>query len=125
MIAKGTFLSWIVVADIEKAVKFYTEIMGLELKEYNKEFGWAELSGSEGALLGLAQENIEYGMKAGTNAVVTISVDDIHKAIEEMKQQGVRLIGDPIEIPGDVRMQTLIDIDGNMLQLVQNISLDA
>lgn len=124
MIAKGTFLSWLVVADIEKAVKFYTEIMGLELKEFNKEFGWAELGGSEGALLGLAQENIEYGMKAGTNAVVTISVDDIHKAIEEIKQQGVRLIGDPIEIPGDVKMQTLIDADGNMLQLVQNISLD-
>src|SRR5260221_105482 len=100
MKAQGIYLSWIVVKDIEAAVKFYTEVVGLELQEYAKEFGWAELSGPGGSILGLAQENAEYNAVAGSNAVITVTVDDISVARERFKKRGVQLVGEVIEVPG-------------------------
>lgn len=118
----GISLSWIVVKDIEAAVKFYTQTVGLTLREFNPHYGWAELSGPEGSILGLAKENMEQNAKAGTNAVITVTVDNIAKARDEFLKKGVTLIGDVIEVPGHVKMQTFQDRDGNTLQMVELIS---
>lgn len=122
MKSQGIYLSWIVVKDIAKAIKFYTEVAGLELKEFDKQFRWAELSGPNGAILGLAEENSECPMKAGANAIVTITVDDLDKANAHFIQKGAKLMGGILEVPGHVRMQTFEDIDGNTLQTVQKLS---
>jgi predicted enzyme related to lactoylglutathione lyase len=119
MEVKGIHLNWITVKNLEAAIKFYTEIAGLKLKEHHKEFGWAELAGPEGSILGIAQENSHDNIKAGTNAVITITVDDIQKARDTFKKKGARLVGDVIEVPGHVKMQTFLDTDGNMLQLAE------
>lgn len=117
----GISLSWIVVKDIEAAIKFYTETVGLKLREFAPEYGWAELSGPEGSILGLARENMEQNAKAGTNAVITVTVDNIDKARDEFLKKGVSLLGEVIEVPGHVKMQTFQDKDGNTLQLVELI----
>ena len=44
-VGKGIFMSWLVVKEIEPAVKFYTEVVGLTLKELNKHYGSAEPPG--------------------------------------------------------------------------------
>ncbi len=119
MSTKGVYLSWIVVNDIEAAIKFYTEVAGLQLREFHKDFGWAELSGPEGMTLGLAQESQEQQTKAGTNAVVTITVEDIVATREMFLKKGVRLLGNILEVAGHVKLQTFMDNDGNMLQLAQ------
>ncbi len=119
MDVKGIFLSWIVVADMDAAVKFYTEVVGLTLHELSEEFGWAELSGPDGCRLGLAQENAEFHMKAGTNAVVTITVENLDAAMKELSEKGAQLIGDVCEVPGEVKMQSILDKDGNALQIVE------
>lgn len=119
MKTKGIFLSWIVVDDIEKSMHFYTQVMGFKLKEFNQEFGWAEVAGPEGSTLGLAQSNLEQGVKTGTNAVITVSVENIEEARDQLIQQGIRLIGDMMIIPGVVKLQSFLDLDGNMLQLAQ------
>jgi predicted enzyme related to lactoylglutathione lyase len=121
MKAKGIFLSWIVVKDIEKAIEFYTEVVGLELKEYHKEFRWAELSGPGGSILGIGQEGPESPMKPGVNAVVTVSVEDIAEARAHFVTKGATLVGDVVEIPGHVKMQTFVDADGNTMQIVQKL----
>jgi predicted enzyme related to lactoylglutathione lyase len=67
-------LAWIVVKDLKKAVKFYTETVGLKLLELHEEFGWAELQGPDGgARLGIGVENDKDPIKAGTNACVTFT----------------------------------------------------
>lgn len=122
MKTQGIYLSWIVVKDVPKAIKFYTEIVGLKLKEYDQEFGWAELSGPAGSTLGIAQENDQDPIRAGSNAVVTVSVDDIEKAKAYFTEMGAKLVGDTMEIPGHVKLQTFTDTDGNTLQLVQELT---
>lgn len=122
MKAEGIYLSWIVVKDIRQAIKFYTEVVGLELKEFHEEFCWAELAGPGGSILGIGEESPEPPMRPGTNAVVTITVADIKKARAHFVEKGAKLVGDIVEIPHHVKMQTFFDPDGNTMQLVETLS---
>lgn len=121
MNVKGIFLNWIVVNNIESAITFYTQVVGLQLKEYSKEYKWAELSGPEGSVLGIAEESEQEDKRAGTDAVVTITVQDLEKACIDLVKKGGHLLGDMIEIPGHVKLQSFEDPSGNKLQLVQQL----
>lgn len=123
MAIKSIGLAWIVVKDFKSAIKFYTHVVGLKLHEINEEFGWAELAGNDGdgAILGIARESNDEAIRAGQNAVITLSVDDIAKAKQDLAKKGAKMVGDIIEIPGHVKMQTIVDADGNHMQLVQQL----
>jgi predicted enzyme related to lactoylglutathione lyase len=121
---KSIDLAWIVVKDLKKAIEFYTEIVGLKLMESNEQFGWAELEGpSGGARLGICAPNSncpkESPFKAGQNAVVTFTVKSLDKAIAECMEKGAKLLGTMEEVPGHVKMQTVVDTDGNAFQFVE------
>lgn len=117
----GINLIWITVRDIKAAIKFYTEIVGLELVEFHEQFGWAELKGKEGASLGLAQYIPEEKNQIGENAIVTLSVENIETAVADLKSKNVHLVEGIIEVPGAVRLQTFKDADGNTFQLAESI----
>lgn len=126
MNTKSIDLVWIVSNDVKAAIKFYTEIVGLKLKEFDEQFGWAELEGPAGGVrLGIAQkqQNSEcessYDHQPGQNAVMTFTVASIEKAISEMSAKGAKMVGDVLEVPGHVKLQTAIDTDGNHFQLVE------
>jgi len=121
MIVEGIKLTWIVVKDLQSAMKFYTEVVGLTLHEHNPEFGWAELSGPDGSRLGLAQESDQMEIKAGMNAITAITVEDIDTARRSFLKQGAKLVGEVHVVPGHVKMQTFEDADGNTLQIVQKL----
>jgi predicted enzyme related to lactoylglutathione lyase len=117
MKAKGSFLSWIVVSNLKEARKFFVEVLGLkEHSFYEGEYKWAEYQGDEGQMIGVAEKDEQ--LPAGNNAVITFTVDDIEKAIEDISPK-VNLIGDIMEVPGHVKMQTFSDKDGNYFQLCQ------
>lgn len=118
-------LSWIVVSDLKKAKRFYTEVLGMQMHESCEEFGWLEVQGKQGgALLGLAQASDQEDLKAGSNAVVAITVSDLNESIDELKKKGVRFIGEVIEIPGQVKMISFSDEDGNRFQLVEKLKTE-
>jgi predicted enzyme related to lactoylglutathione lyase len=119
-------LSWIVVKDLDKAVRYYVDVVGLRLVEHEKEFGWAELevSGS-GSRLGIAQENSQDGMKAGQNAVITFLVDDLESTKRLMGKKGALFEGDVVEVPGHIKMQTILDQDGNYFQICQKLGVES
>ena len=117
-------LCWIVVKDIKSAVKYYTEVVGLKLLHSSEEYGWAELQGHNGgSLLGIAQESPQENVTAGQNAIVTFTVADIEKTKEEMVQKGAKCEGDILEVPGHVKMQTIVDQDGNRFQICQKLDI--
>ncbi len=120
MTTKSIDLSWVVVKDLTKAVKFYTEVLGLELKEMNETFGWAELQATGGgSRLGIAQNNDFSPVGPGSNAVVTFTVEDIERAKSEMEKKGVEMVDEIMEIPTVVKLQLFVDTDGNKGQLVE------
>jgi predicted enzyme related to lactoylglutathione lyase len=116
-------LAWIVVDNLKEAVKFYTEVVGLKLMEMSEEWGWAELQGKTGARLGIGTCNSSSSVQPGQNAVPTFSVEDLDKTLAEMRQRGAICIGDVLEVPGHVRMQTVKDLDGNQFQVVQKLDI--
>ena len=121
MKVNGIRLGWIVVKDLAEAIEFYENVVGLTLKERMDEHGWAELQGPDGCRLGIAQESDYMDTKAGSNAIMAISVEDMDEALKHYKEKGAKLVGDVIEVPGNVKMQTVVDADGNVFQIVQDI----
>lgn len=121
MAIKSMKMSWVVVSDLSKAIKFYTDVLGLKLKEKDEKFGWAELCGemTEGACLGLAQINEHTPFPPGSNAVVCMDVENLEKTKMELIKKGVKFLGETMEVPGHVKLQSLVDEDGNFFQLVQ------
>ena len=117
----GIHLAWIVVKDFNAAIHFYTEVVGLTLKEKVEEYGWAELSGPSGTILAIMKDSPESEFPAGSNAVVTITVKDLQIAREHFMKKGAKLLGDIVEVPGHVRLQSFVDADGNRMQLVQEL----
>jgi predicted enzyme related to lactoylglutathione lyase len=119
---QGIQMSWIVVSDLKKAVKFFSETVGLKVDSVSEEHNWAELRGEDGSALGVAGPGPHSPIKAGSNAVVTFTVPDLTKAREEMAKKGAMLIGEPQKVPGHVELQMFKDSDGNLFQLVQKLS---
>jgi len=122
---KSMDLVWISVNDVKKAVKFYTETVGLKLKEFDENYGWAELEGQHGgATIGLAQcqPNSEDNIRPGQNGVMTLTVDNLENTIAHLTKQGAKLVGKVQEVPGHVKLQMVADSDGNHFQLVQELS---
>lgn len=116
-------LVWIVVEDLKKAVRFYTEVVGLKLVEMHEEgYGWAELEGQKGgARLGIAQkcDSDPEGNTPGQNAIVTFTVDNLEASVKKVLEKGANLVGSIQEVPGHVKMQMIKDQDNNRFQLVQ------
>ncbi|HEY4831705.1 MAG TPA: VOC family protein [Waddliaceae bacterium] len=119
MSIKGFHLAWIVVKDFKKAVKFYTEVVGLTIQNIDENYGWAELIGEDGAVLGISQQSEHNNIQAGQNAVVTLTVEDIVKAGAELAKKGMKMVGEIMEVPGHVKLQMCVDQDGNHFQLCQ------
>ena len=125
MKSKKFELAWIVVKDLKKSVQFYTEIVGLKVVHLGEEWGWAELQGQEGgATLGIAQERpkSEEPITAGQNAVPTFTYANVEQAKAEIEKKGGRCKGKMQEVPGHVKMQTVVDPDGNHFQIVEKLS---
>lgn len=129
MRTKSINMIWIVVNDFKKAIKFYTETAGLKLVQQSEEWGWAELEGYDGTgtRLGIAQNKPEQQepIQPGQNCVFTLTVDNLEQANQDVLKQGTKLIGEIIEIPGHVKMQTAKDPEGNIFQIVQDLSQEA
>lgn len=108
-------LAWYPAKDLEKAKKFYGEVLGLK-KTFEME-GWAEFSHAEGAAsIGLSQDPKADGQAGAT---VVLKVEDLERARRELANRGVQFEGAVEEIPGVVRLATFRDPLGNRLQLVQ------
>jgi predicted enzyme related to lactoylglutathione lyase len=120
---KRSDLAWITVSDINKAKKFFTEVLGLELRADTPEYGWIELMPKEGGCaLGVGQSNPEGDdVKPGSNAILTFTVDDINAMKAVLEKNNVTILGDIVEVPGHVKMLFFSDLDGNKFQIVQMI----
>lgn len=51
--------------------------------------------------------------------MITFTVADLEEAKQELLKKGAKCQGDIIEVPGHVKMQTVIDNDGNCFQLCE------
>lgn len=101
------------VTDFERAVKFYTETLGLKLA-YPAGGGWAELSLGGTALC--LHGGREGSMPTKGVSSVSLRVDDFDAAYARLKAAGL-VMSEPFDPCGGLRVSTFSDPDGNELSI--------
>jgi CreA protein len=110
------------VANLEKAIDWYRDVLGFEVEYKLAEYGWCEVSSPvTGVTLGLGQAEEP---KVG-GITPTFGVKDIDAARKHLESREVRFDGDTYEIDGMVKLATFYDPDGNSFMLAQNLTTEA
>ena len=108
------------VANLDKAIAWYGDVLGFEMIYKLDEMGWCELKSPVARVtVGLSQVEKVEG-KGG--ATLTFGVTDIEAARKQLASRDVRFDGDITTIPDMVKFATFFDPDGNTLMLYQDLS---
>ena len=106
------------VSDMEKAIEWYGDVLGLELVYKLEQFGWCEMAtATKHVTIGLGQTEEQ---KAG-GTTPTFGVMDIDAARKHLESKDVRFDGDTYEIEGMVRLAMFYDPDGNSFMLAESL----
>lgn len=111
-------------AELEAAVTFYEEVMGLELVE---DQGWARIYRvGGGAFLGIVAGEKGFHRPQARNAVLlTLVVDDVPGWYEHLASRGARLLSEVQERPEiEIRCFFLEDPGGYTLEIQQFLRPD-
>jgi len=114
-VVAGTSIVWLPVSDLERAVEFYRDRLGLEQQRH--EGNWAELQAG-GLRIGLNAREQESPNGSGGAVIAFQPSDSLDRAVSELRQQGVRCAGEISEHPWG-RVASFQDLDGNDLQLYE------
>lgn len=116
----GGLTAAIGVADLDKSMAWYADVLGFKTLYVVKEIGWGELASPVARVnVGLSQRE---KVAAGGGAVLTFGVKDIDAARATLEAKKVRFDGATQTIPGMVRLATFFDPDGNALMLYQDLA---
>lgn len=110
---------WYNVSDIKITKEFYVEKLGFECTMYDEEGGMV--------FINTPTDKVEIGFSqakeiAQSSVSTVFEVEDIEKAVEELKLKGVEFSGGIDVIPGMVKLATFMDPDGHSLMLAQSLS---
>ncbi len=107
----------LMVADMDRAVEFYAQKLGLELKvRYGNE--WAEVA-APGITLGLHQARGPIARSEPNIGIsIGLEVDDIEAAVGELRAKGV-VFPSSIRETNDLREASFVDPDGTSLYLAE------
>jgi len=106
------------VSDMERAIEWYGDVLGLELVYKLDQHGWCEMAtATKHVTIGLGQTE---ELKAG-GTTPTFGVKDIDVSRKHLESHDVRFDGDTYEIEGMVKLCTFYDPDGNAFMLAQSL----
>jgi len=116
------FYTSVMVSDQDRALDFYTNVLGLEKRVENP-----TPDGPRFLTVGVKGDDFQLVLWPGTQgqaepamgrppASITIETDDCHKSFEELKSRGVEFVSDVLEFPWGYVAQ-FQDPDGNRLQI--------
>lgn len=111
-------LAIVFVTDMDRAVRFYSETLGIPLKErYGNE--WAAVA-ADGLSIGI-HPRCERAPAPGVNGAIQIGFHPkgkLEAVVEALAAKGVRFTGPIVEDP-PVRIAYFTDPDGNLLHFVE------
>ena len=120
MKVRGTDFVMYEVADMERSISFYRDLLGLELEEYLEDIPWAEFKAEPTTLALFDPRKFRpQAPKPKTGgATIFLAVEDVNAAVEELKGKGVPVVLEPFETP--VCWEAAVaDPDGNVVGLHQ------
>jgi catechol 2,3-dioxygenase-like lactoylglutathione lyase family enzyme len=109
------------VDDMEKAVAFYRDKLGLPVKYEST--NWVELDAGNMTIALRKHGSGPAGrpeLGVGEGATLVFKVDDIEATKAELEGKGVKFIGGVFDY-GSVRLAAFEDLNGNVLQIYQHL----
>jgi predicted enzyme related to lactoylglutathione lyase len=105
---------WFWVADMDRAVAFYRDALGLPLRMRHED-AWAEFDAG-GIRIGLHGATEAAAPHGGT---AVFRVDDLDVVKASLQERGVVFEDHLGEVPGYARYASFADPDGNSMQLIE------
>jgi uncharacterized protein len=118
--------------EAERTRKFYKNAFGWEMKLLGKEMGdyiTAETTETDEQRMVKQPGNINGGFypakadSAPECPSVVIAVEDIKGAMERIRKEGGKVLGEPMMIPGIGQYVSFIDTEGNRVSILQPIAM--
>ena len=111
----------IIVADMDRSIRFYTEVLGLKL---TNRFGndWATVSAGEGLTIGIHPASTKYPTP-GTKGAIILGLDidmPVERMVARLAQQGVTIKGSVVRSEAG-NFANLEDPDGNEMYLWEKV----
>jgi predicted enzyme related to lactoylglutathione lyase len=108
------------VTDWDRALRFYTETLGIPTTFRSDEMGWAQLATGEGqlALERVAPDDAEARELVGRFVGVSLQVPDIESTHMTLVERGVEFLAPPGEQPWGELLAHFRDPDRNVIALL-------
>ena len=106
------------VSDMDDAVRFYTEVLGLPLKERHENH-WATVDAGPGLTIGLHPITPAAPAPPGTKGSVQIGLEidePIERVVARLQQRGAKITSEIITFEAG-KCVTVEDMDGNVMYL--------
>jgi len=103
----------VLVTDRERAIRFYSETLGMAIACQGDEMGWAQMAPGEGQLA-LERVDQERRAQVGRFVVVSLQVPDISATCNTRAERGVEFVAPPLKQPWGGVLAHLRDPDGNI-----------
>ena len=107
------------VKDLDTSIKFYHEVLGMPIK--NERRNWIDLGQESGGVLSLHPASIttpNSGTSKENGILIGLTVGDLHSAIEEVKQSGVKIFREDQKRQAG-KNAIILDPDGYMISLFE------
>ena len=102
------------VSDLERSVRFYTEVLGFRVKQVEKQFGYAAF---EGGNISFALAETDDATLVGRHTGIGLIVDNIDTVYQALITKGVTFEMPPTKQPWGGILALLKDPDGNIFYL--------
>lgn len=104
----------VLVRDLDRALRFYRDLLGLTIEDESEE--WVFFC--QGIGLMVSPEPIPEDAINLNAVTVSLAVDDVDAAYDELVKKGVAFLVPPTDA-GGARVASFRDSEGNVLQLVR------
>ena len=111
----GVATVWVPVSDMQRAIGFYRDTLGLEVEDHDGD--WAEVSAG-GTTIGLNQNEDEGAGVSGGPVIAFSPKGDLEETVDGLRSAGVEIAADVSDHPWG-RIATFKDSEGNDLQLYE------
>jgi len=116
----------LIVEDLDRALAFYTDVLGIELKHRAAAFAQLETGATRLALFTREAMSDTLGMKLKAPAddapgfELGFKVDDVDEAFRELREGGAPEVIAPTDRPWGQRTAYVRDPDGHLIELAQD-----
>ncbi len=119
--SNGLGMACLNVSNLDQIKHLLVDLLGFEMSAHSPEYNWMEFTGSNGNVIGAGKPQEGMG-KPGTNATLSINVDNVDEARAFLESKGVNFTADTMEVPGHVKLAPFTDGDGNEFLLAEKLN---